>query len=377
MEKTIRIIEYFAGVETTEEHNGYYFSVGEALTIVILGTICGLRNVNQIQQWASNERVREFLLEHFGIKKIPCYYWLLCLLKLIVPKSFNQCFIMWVQSFLPDKAQGLTLSFDGKTIRSTGKMDKYESPLHIVSAHVAELGITFGQQTVDGKSNEIPAMRELLGLLEIKGHMVVADALNCQRDTAKAIVAGKADYLLNVKDNQPNLKEEIEEYIQNDDLRKTMDTYTSEEKKSGRIEKRIAYATCAIDWFSDKKEEWEKLACIGAVNTRFTTQKGTTNEWHYYISSRKLSAEDLLKHARLEWSVETMHWLLDVHFGEDFCRIEDRNVQQNLNMVRKVALNCIKEYKEKIGSKFPISKIMLNCLIDYKNMLPILTHNEN
>ena len=377
MEKRIKIIEYFAEVETTEEYKGYFFSVVEALTIVILGSICGLRNVSQIHQWASSERVRVFLMEHFGIKNIPCYYWLLCLLKLIEPKSFNQCFIKWVQSFLPDKAEGLTLSFDGKTIRSTGKMDKYESPLHIVSAHVGDLGITFGQHAVDDKSNEIPAMRDLLCFLDVKGHMVVADALNCQRDTAKAIVAGKADYLLNVKDNQPILKEEIENYIQDNDLRKTMDTYTSEEKKSGRIEKRTAYATCNIDWLSDKKEDWVKLACIGAVNTRFTTQKGTTNEWHYYISSRELSAKDLLKHARLEWSVETMHWLLDVHFGEDFCRIEDRNVQQNLNMVRKIALNCIKEYKGKIGSKYPISKIMLDCLIDCKNMLPILAHNEN
>ena len=156
-----------------------------------------------------------------------------------------------------------------------------------------------------------------------------------------------------------------------------MDTYTSEEKRSGRIEKRTAYATCDIDWLSDKKEDWEKMACIGAINTRFTTKKGTTNEWHYYISSRELSAEDLLKHARLEWSIESMHWLLDVHFCEDFCRVEDRNVQQNLNMVRKIALNCIKDYKGKIGSKSPITKIMLDCLIDCKNILPILAHNEN
>jgi Transposase len=85
----------------------------------------------------------------------------------------------WVQSFLPEGVKGLTLSFDGKTIRSTGNMEKYSSPLHIVSAHIAELGITFGQQTVDGKSNEIPAVQNLLGLLQIEGCLVVADALNC------------------------------------------------------------------------------------------------------------------------------------------------------------------------------------------------------
>ena len=224
MKEPIEIREYFTDIETTKEHNGYFCSVGEALTIVILGSFCGLRNVNQIHQWASSDRVSEFIAKYFAIKKIPCYYWLLCLLKIIKPKSLNECFMRWAQSFLPESIKGLTLSFDGKTIRSTGKMDKYDSPLHILSAHVAELGITIGQQTVDGKSNEIPAVRELIDLLKIEGCVVVADALNCQKETARAIIDAKADYLLNVKDNQPTLKNDIEEYVQDDVLRKEMNS---------------------------------------------------------------------------------------------------------------------------------------------------------
>jgi len=371
MKEPIKIREYFTDVETTKEHNGYFCSVGEALTIVILGSLCGLRNVNQIHQWASSTRVSEFIAKHFAIKKIPCYYWLLCLLKIIKPKSLNQCFIKWAQSFLPESIKEFTLSFDGKTIRSTGKMDKYDSALHIVSAHIAELGITIGQQTVYDKSNEIPAVRELIGLLKIEGCIVVADALNCQKETAKTIIGAKADYLLNVKDNQPTLKNDIEDHIQDDVLRKEMDTFTTCEKKRGRIEQRIAFSTCDVNWLPGKGD-WTKLACVGAVNRQFTTKHGATNEWHYYISSRKLTAEELLKHARLEWSVETMHWLLDVHFGEDFCRIEDESVQQSLNIVRKIALNTIKSYKAKTGSKLPLSKIMFNCLLDSENLIPIL-----
>ena len=121
------------------------------------------------------------------------------------------------------------------------------------------------------------------------------------------------------------------------------------------------------------------IACIGAVNTRFSTSKGETDEWHYYISSRKLTAEELLKHARLEWSVEVMHWLLDVHFGEDFCRVEDEDVQQILNMIRKIVLNSVKNYKEKTASKKPLSKIMFGCLLDCEGLIPILewTRSEN
>ena len=370
MKKTIK--EYFEDVETTEEHAGYYYSVVEALTIVILGSFCGLRNTKQIHQWATSTNVSEFLMKHFSICKIPCYYWLLCLLKIIKPKSLNQCFINWVQSFLPETTKEKTLSFDGKTIRSTGKMDKYESPLHIVSAHSAELGITIAQQTVDSKSNEIPAVRKLLGLLEISGCMVVADALNCQKETAQAIIDAEADYLLNVKDNHPTSKENIEKYVQDDTLRKEMDTFTTCEKQSGRIEQRTAYSTHEINWL-DGRKDWPELACIGAINRQVTTNKGvTTDNWHYFISSRKLTAEDMLKHARLEWSVETMHWFLDVHFGEDFCRVEDENVQQSLNMVRKIALNSIKNYKEKTGNKRPLSNIMLGCLVDSSNLCTIL-----
>jgi predicted transposase YbfD/YdcC len=364
-------MEYFSSVETTEEHNGYFCSVGEALTIVIMGSFCGLRNTNQIHQWAVSDRTKDFLRNHFGIQKIPCYYWLLCLLKIINPESLNRCFINWVYSLIPESLANLTLSFDGKTVCSTCKMNKYNSPLHIVSAHIAELGITFGQQTVYDKSNEIPAVRELLSLLEIEGCMVVADALNCQTKTATAIIDKKADYLLSVKDNQETLKQNIEDYVQDGDLRKTMDTATTLEKNSGRIERRIGFTTHDIDWLYGK-EEWAGLTCIGAINTQFTTPKGTTNEWHYYISSRNLTAEELLRHARYEWSVESMHWLLDVHFEEDFCRAEDKNIQQNLNMIRKIVLNSIRYYKNLSGSLLPFSKIMLDCLLHPENLLPIL-----
>jgi len=96
------------------------------------------------------------------------------LLKIIDPKSLNQCFIKWVQSFLPDTVKKLTLSFDGKTICSTGKIKKYDSPLHIISAQTAEMGITFGQYAVDDKSNEIPAVRELLKIARLIAHHKIA-----------------------------------------------------------------------------------------------------------------------------------------------------------------------------------------------------------
>jgi predicted transposase YbfD/YdcC len=154
-------------------------------------------------------------------------------------------------------------------------MESYENPLHIVSAHIAELGITFGQQTVYDKSNEIPAVRELITMLNLEGCMVVADALNCQKETAKAVIKAKADYLFNVKDNHSDMMDDLKDYVQDPDLQKTMDKAITLEKNRGRIERRTAFSTDDIGWLYGKGE-WPKLTTIGAIHTQVETPKATS-----------------------------------------------------------------------------------------------------
>ena len=148
-------------VESEREYDGYYYSLGEALSIVVLGSLCGLKNVSQIHQWAESERTREWLKEKFAIERIPCYYWLLSVLKMVKPESLNQCLSQWVRQMLPEEREGLTLAVDGKTVRSTEGKKGYQRPLHIISAQLSELGVTLASKSVDGKSNEIPAVQEL------------------------------------------------------------------------------------------------------------------------------------------------------------------------------------------------------------------------
>ena len=156
-----RLLEYMEEVESEREYDGYYYSLGEALSIVVLGSLCGLKNVSQIHQWAESERTREWLKEKFAIERIPCYYWLLSLLKMVKPESLNQCLSQWVRQMLPEEREGLTLAVDGKTVRSTEGKKGYQRPLHIISAQLSELGMTLASKSVDGKSNEIPAVQEL------------------------------------------------------------------------------------------------------------------------------------------------------------------------------------------------------------------------
>ncbi len=171
---------------------------------------------------------------------------------------------------LPSDRDGLTLSLGSKTVRPTEKMKNYTSPLHIVSAKLSELGITFGSKSVDGKSNEIPAVQELLKDLDIARCLVVADALSCQKETAKVIIKGEADYLLSVKANQPALMQDIVDYVQNDSLRVEMETQSYTEKNRERVEKRTAFVIGNIDWLNGK-EKWHKVACVGTIHIGFET----------------------------------------------------------------------------------------------------------
>lgn len=129
-----------------------------------------------------------------------------------------------------------------------------------------------------------------------------------------------------------------------------------------------------IEWL-DQKKEWRNLHCIGAIHIGFEIKKGKSGEWYYYISSLNLTPKELLHHAPMEWSVESMHWLLDMHFEEDWCHVEDKNIQQNLNILRKAAINLIKQFKNKTQSKKAMSKIMFDCLLDSQAILRVLEQN--
>ena len=382
----IYIMDCFDDVEVEESHDGYFYKVSEVIKIIILGCLCGLKNVRRIHQWAASDRVSEFLKEKFAIERVPCYYWMLCLLKIVKPESLNDCFKRWVSGFMPayepegenQERENLTVSVDGKSVRSTGKMRKYNgNALHIVSAQLAEMGLTFAQQTADSKSNEIPAVQALLKELDIRGCLVTADAMNCQTETAKIILEGKGDYLLCAKGNHDRTMEAVKSRIEDERNKDKINQAETHESNRGRDETRTAYVIPFAVLNMEKlcNENWPELACIGAIHRVFETNGKKTDEWHYYISSRELTAEELLHAARMEWTVETMHWLLDVRFDEDKCRVEDTNVQRNLNMIRKMSLNLIRLFKERTQSKKAFSHIMLDCLLDPYHLMELIPEN--
>jgi len=353
-------------LELGANHKGYWYSIGDTLTVLVSGLLCGLREVGEILDWAKAAPTQKFLSEEFGIEKIFCRAQFYNILACVDAEQFKLSFARWMQGLLQGQMKGKTVSIDGKTVCGTDKLTPDGSVLHIASAIVSDFKLVIGSQECGTKTGEINAFRELIEMLDVSGAVVVADALHCKPKSAKAVIEAEADYLLVVKDNQETLKNDIELYIQSEEV----PSFTSTEKNGGRIETRTAYASCNIDWL-DQKSKWANLSCIGAIHREFENIKSgkKTSEWHYYISSANLTPEELLTHARLEWAVESMHWLLDVHYKEDKTRVWNMNLQKLLNIARKIALNLIRIYRDtNHPQRIALSKVMRDNLFDLQRL---------
>jgi len=349
-------------LEKGSTHNGYWYCIGDTLTILVCGLLCGLREIGEILDWAKSAPTQKLFLEQFGIKRIFCRAQFYNILGCVDAERFKVSFSKWMQGLLAGHMNGKTIAIDGKTVCGTDKLTPDGSVLHIASAIVSDFKLVIGSQECGTKTGEVNAFRELIDMLDVSGAVVVADALHCKPKSAKAVVEAGADYLFVVKDNQETLKNDIELYIHNENV----PSHTTTEKNGGRIETRTAYASCDIEWL-DQKDKWLNLSCIGAIHRQFENIKSgqKTSEWHYYISSAKLTPEALLTHARLEWAVESMHWLLDVHYNEDKTRVWDMNVQKLLNTARKIALNLIRIYRDaNHPQRVALSKVMRDNLFD-------------
>lgn len=348
------------GLESEEIHDGYWHSISNVLTILVCGMLCGLEKIVEISSWSNSAPVQKFLKDYFGIEKTPSVAQFYNILGCVDAEAFNESFMRWMSVVLSDASKGKTVAIDGKTICSTDTLTSDGSVIHIASALISELNLVIGSEYCTTKTDEINAFRKLVKSLNVEGAVVVGDALHCKPKSAKAVIEAEADYLLVVKDNQETLREDLELYFQNEEV----DPHQTIERNGGRIETRTAYLNTDIAWL-DQKDKWVKLSCIGAIHREFEKDGNRSSEWHYYISSANLDAKELLRHARMEWAVESMHWLLVVHFREDYTAVFDMNVQKLLNTTRKISLNMVRMFKDaNCPKRIPLSGMMRINLFD-------------
>jgi predicted transposase YbfD/YdcC len=259
------------------------------------------------------------------------------------PAEFERCFRSWTQA-LAEELGLKHVAIDGKTLRRSFDNAAGKSALHLVSAWSVENHLTLGQQAVDGKSNEIRAIPELLRLLELNGAVVTIDAMGCQKEIADQIIEAGGEYILAVKENQPHLHQDILDHFihihENGDAK--CRHYRTTEKGHGRVEQRDYYLTPAPDTLRNR-EAWRGLKSIGQVVRQVERDGKMTGELCLYISSLDAKAGRFGKAVRGHWGIEnSCHWVLDVTFDEDRSRIRKGHGPENFAMLRRLAIAMIK-----------------------------------
>lgn len=316
----------------------FTYPLNEILFLTISSVVSGMKGWSDIELFGKLKL--DWLQQFFPYENgIPSHDVLGKVFSALDTEAFSKSFTSWINS-ISDLTEGEVVAIDGKTIRGSGSQDK--SAMHIVSAYACENRLCLAQVATEEKSNEITAIPKLLELMAIKGCVVTTDALGCQKKIAEKIIEKQADYVLMVKDNQKNLKIDIEQSFDGLKVKEINETLDS---GHGRIETR----TCEmIDDLSliKAKLKWEGLQSIIRITSERTDKKTdtTSKAIRYYISSIKPDAKRMNQIVRDHWKVENnLHWNLDVIFNEDAGLKKKGKAPFNFNIVSKIALTLIEQ----------------------------------
>ena len=277
------------------------------------------------------------------------------------PSEVSSCLIDWISD---ERTKRGTVAIDGKTICGSGN-NKHKA-YHVISAFVAENQLTLGELAVEEKTNEITAVPELLDLIDIKGDIVTADAMSCQKKIVEKIIKKKADYIIGLKQNQPALYEDTEDYF--DEFSSDIPVKTTLDKGHGRIEKREYRLLTELSWL-EQKDEWTGLKGLGCVKST-VNEKGETREFTRYFITSLTNLDEFADSVRKHWAIENnLHWCLDVIFKEDASRARKDNSPLVLNIMRKIALNLVSQAQYKRISK---RRLMFRAALEPTLFLDIL-----
>lgn len=319
------------------------YSLECILFVALVGMLCGADSFREIEDFG--EANEQWIKQYTDLPNgIPSHDTICRVFSLIDKNAFCKIFTDWTQS-LPKEGREKVIAIDGKSL--CGAIGSSLSGIaHMLHAWSIENGLCIGQQAVEDKSNEITSMVPLLKILNLKGCIVTADAIHTHIPTVQAIVDQGGDYVLPVKDNQSNFKEEItvlfQEAFDVNFQGIDADVFETLEKEHGRIEFRKYWLIDAEDLCSAK--EWANLKTVGLCRRERTVKGKTTKEEVFFATSLELNAKQFAEVVRKHWEVENkLHYVLDVTFREDKQRYRDKVMAQNLSGLRKVAMNILKK----------------------------------
>jgi predicted transposase YbfD/YdcC len=343
----LSIPQYFAQLKDPRRAHRRLHLVQDLIVIALCAVIAGAQDWQQIETFGRKRRgwLRRFLVLPNGIPSHDTFERVFNRLK---PQAFQACFREWVQA-ITAALRIKHVAIDGKTLRGSGSAKL--GPLHLVSAWATAQHLSLGQVAVGAKSNEITAIPALLELLDLNGALVTIDAMGCQKAIAQQIVDQGGHYALTVKDNQDHLLEDIQAV-----LAQAFDTafagldhdqYETRERGHGREEYRC-YTVLHTTEGIRQADAWAGLTTIGMCLSERRVPGETTTEVRYFIGSKKASAKYYGRGLRHHGGIENnLHWQLDVNFGEDRNRVQQRNAAENLALLRRLTLSLLKAHPSK------------------------------
>jgi predicted transposase YbfD/YdcC len=366
------ITAYFSVLEDPRRYNRRH-KLLDIVVIAICAAICGAEGWEDIELFGETkeEWLREFLELPHGAPSDDTYRRVFAALD---AEEFQICFMDWIEA-VEELTQGQVIAVDGKTLRRSHDRSQGKKALQMVSAWASANGVVLGQRKVDGESNEITAVPELLDVLEIAGCIVTLDAVHCQTETVETIVDKGADYVLPVNENQPRLLEALQGLFDDPAEMRWVecDYHRTEDRGHGRAEIRECWSTSDPEYLNyiGTLAEWRGLQSIVMIQTERQMGDQTTVTRRYFISSLRSDAERLLQAVRGHWGIENkVHWVLDIAFREDDCRIRKGYSAENFAVLRHIALNLL---RRETSAKRSIKGKRMKAALDEKYLFKVLT----
>jgi predicted transposase YbfD/YdcC len=337
------LIRTMSTIKDSRRRQGKVHSNTSVLSISACAMLSGARGFKAIAEWGQRLTPRQLRRLRCHKGKPPSESTVQRVLRSTDAQEFDNKVSNWLLKAAPGVSKGIAV--DGKVIRGSYTGDG--QPMQLLSALLHEEKIVISQRRIDSKENEITEFNDLLKGVDLAGQIVTADALHCQTKHAEFLVNQKgADFLFNVKDNQPSLKLLIEQAL-NDPLRKTASEATLTAKAHGRVDTR----ECIVkEWTFDLANQ-HAFPFIGQIcRVRRTwynlTGQEQGSETRYFITSLKpneANAEAILRTILEHWAIENAsHYVRDETMGEDKSRIRTGNAPYVMATLRNLSIGIIR-----------------------------------
>jgi len=340
-------------LEDTRKDINKEYELTDIIFLTMAAVLSGAAGWKDIQLFgeAKLEWLRQFRPFTSGI---PTRHSIGRIIRGVSAEVLMECFAVWINA-QREKNGTEHIAFDGKTVRGSGH-NRHVDAVHLMGAMVVESGLMLYQSTSEGKKNEIKTMQSMLEILPVKGTILSADAMHCQKETAQQIRNKGADYVLQVKDNQKNLKDNIAAYFHKTrrDLPECLTSLPPEiDGEHGRIIER-RYTSLPINEWIAGIEQWDGAKSIVEVTrTQCMENEDDKQETSYYLSSIDNDVCELARVIRGHWQIESYHWILDVTFREDESLIYAEDGAKNMALFKRMLVNMLKAnpLKDSIAGK--------------------------